>query len=396
VENEMTVTVDEQLQVNAPAEDQRPDRPGAPSHDVFVSYSTRDKPVADAVVSRLEQANIRCWIAPRDVMPGMVWAEAIIAALASSRLMVVVLSGAANESPQVIREVERAVASGAVVVPFRIESVEPTGAMAYYLAGEHWLDAMTPPLESHIGQLVRVAQTLLDRPQTEVAVAAEPAPVAVPQPATGSGGRRRMLVPGLVAAGLVVAIGGAAAFFAGLPGDAPGALASPTASAIPSAFASASAAPTIAPSAVASVVPSVAPTVAPTVAPVSGSAGVVTSLFDMEVGDCYTLGEGPLTSVLVVDCQQTHVLEVFALVNHGAGPGAAFPGNDAIAAYANDACMAPFEAYVGRDYQSSSYWIRTITPSAETWANGDREIICNVQMGSDGQATTGSARDSGQ
>jgi hypothetical protein len=205
-----------------------------------------------------------------------------------------------------------------------------------------------------------------------------------------------MLVPGLVAAGLVVAIGGAAAFFAGLPGDAPGALASPTASAIPSAFASASAAPTIAPSAVASVVPSVAPTVAPTVAPVSGSAGVVTSLFDMEVGDCYTLGEGPLTSVLVVDCQQTHVLEVFALVNHGAGLGAAFPGNDAIAAYANDACMAPFEAYVGRDYQSSSYWIRTITPSAETWANGDREIICNVQMGSDGQATTGSARDSGQ
>ena len=162
-------------------------RAGQPAHDVFVSYSTRDKPVADAIVSRLEQAGIRCWVAPRDVLPGTVWGEAIFQAIETTRLMVVVLSGEANESAHVHREVGRAVAKDVVVVPFRIESVEPTGAMAYYLAAEHWLDAMTPPLESHISKLVQVAQGLLDTAPTpsderreDEAMPAPPGPPAPP------------------------------------------------------------------------------------------------------------------------------------------------------------------------------------------------------------------------
>jgi hypothetical protein len=169
----------------------------APAHDVFVSYSARDKPVADAIVSRLEQEGVRCWVAPRDVIPGTVWADAIVQGIDTSRLMVVVLSGEANESRQVIREVERAVANDVVVVPFRIESVEPTGAMAYYLASEHWLDAMTPPLESHIARLVTVAHALLETAPPSAGVA--PA-VAAPEPPA----RRRVwplwLVAGLIAA----------------------------------------------------------------------------------------------------------------------------------------------------------------------------------------------------
>lgn len=154
---------------------------GSPAHDVFVSYSTHDKPVADAIVARLEQAGIRCWVAPRDVIPGEVWGEAILRAIQSSRLMVVVLSGAANESRQVIREVERAVAGDVVVVPFRIDESEPTGAMAYFLASEHWLDALTPPMEAHIAQLVTVTRALLaSRPPRTAAGTSAP---SIPTPA---------------------------------------------------------------------------------------------------------------------------------------------------------------------------------------------------------------------
>ncbi len=39
------------------------------AHDVFVSYSSNDKPTADALVATLEQQQIRCWVAPRDVTP---------------------------------------------------------------------------------------------------------------------------------------------------------------------------------------------------------------------------------------------------------------------------------------------------------------------------------------
>ena len=131
------------------------------AHDVFVSYSQHDKPVADAVVARLEQAGLRCWMAPRDVVPGTSWGDAIVDAIAAARLMVVVLSGSSNRSRQVIREVERAVASDVIILPFRVENVDPSGAMAYFLGTEHWLDALTPPLERHIDRLVQTVSLLL-------------------------------------------------------------------------------------------------------------------------------------------------------------------------------------------------------------------------------------------
>ncbi len=48
------------------------------AHDVFISYSTKDKSIADAICSILESTQIRCWIAPRDITPGVPFAEAII------------------------------------------------------------------------------------------------------------------------------------------------------------------------------------------------------------------------------------------------------------------------------------------------------------------------------
>ena len=42
------------------------------SHDIFVSYSSKDKAVADAIVSALENSGLRCWVAPRDVKPGAI------------------------------------------------------------------------------------------------------------------------------------------------------------------------------------------------------------------------------------------------------------------------------------------------------------------------------------
>ena len=199
---------------SATGEQPKPAR-GATAHEVFVSYSHRDKPVADAVVARLEQSGVRCWIAPRDVLPGSVWAQAIIQAISTTRLLVVVLSREANESPQVLREVERAIAAGVVVIPFRIEAVEPTDAMAYYLASQHWLDALTPPLDAHIAALVQVVEALCER-TSEPAAPARPeatdldgsldgvCPAAAAGARLGLGRTRRWL---LIAGGLLAVVG---------------------------------------------------------------------------------------------------------------------------------------------------------------------------------------------
>ncbi|MCJ7625258.1 MAG: toll/interleukin-1 receptor domain-containing protein [Anaerolineaceae bacterium] len=43
------------------------------SHDIFISYSSKDKIIADAAVAALEKNDIRCWYAPRDISPGAEW-----------------------------------------------------------------------------------------------------------------------------------------------------------------------------------------------------------------------------------------------------------------------------------------------------------------------------------
>ena len=133
------------------------------AHDVFISHSAKDKPVADAVCATLENGGVRCWIAPRDIVPGTQWGEAIIDAISSCQVMVLVFSSNANESQQIIREVERAVSKGIPVIPFRVEDVDPNKSLEYFISAPHWLDALTPPLEKHLGQLLSTIKLLLAR-----------------------------------------------------------------------------------------------------------------------------------------------------------------------------------------------------------------------------------------
>lgn len=134
------------------------------AHDVFISYSSRDKAIADAVCAALEAKRIRCWIAPRDVLPGTPYAQALSDALQGSRALVLVLSANANQSKHVIRELESAVSKGVAIVPFRIEDVRPAGSLEYYLQTIHWLDALSPPLEQHLRTLGDTVESLLSAP----------------------------------------------------------------------------------------------------------------------------------------------------------------------------------------------------------------------------------------
>lgn len=152
------------------------------AHDVFISYSTQDKSIADAVCATLEQNGIRCWIAPRDILPGREYADALVEALHGSRLLVLVFSSGANASVQVRQEVERAVSHGLIVLPFRIEDVPPNHAMELFIGGRHWLDALTPPLEAHLNELARTVKALLARSADEHAAAASAAPPWTPPP----------------------------------------------------------------------------------------------------------------------------------------------------------------------------------------------------------------------
>jgi hypothetical protein len=121
--------------------------------DVFISYANQDKQVADAICSALESKGIECWIGPRDILPGMNYAEALIHAIDESKIMVLVFSYNANNSPHVLREVERAVHSNISIIPFRIDETKPSEGVAYLVTTPQWLDASKPPLEKHFDLL---------------------------------------------------------------------------------------------------------------------------------------------------------------------------------------------------------------------------------------------------
>ena len=182
------------------------------AHEVFISHSSIDKSMADAVTAALEQAKIRCWIAPRDILPGASWGGAIVDAIETSKVMVIIFSANSNGSKQVMREVERAVQKDVVVVPFRVEEVTPSKDMEYFLSATHWLDAITPEMDSHLGNLVQTIQALLsDKPnaRTPQAAASSVSPttdVTSSSPGT-SKGKNWKLIGGLAAAVVLLVSG---------------------------------------------------------------------------------------------------------------------------------------------------------------------------------------------
>lgn len=110
--------------------------------DVFISHSSKDKEVADKIVSYLEERGLECWIAPRDIIPGMDWAASISTAISTSKVFLIIYSKNSSESSQVAREVSLAEAKKNVfVVPYKIDDTELTGTFEYFLTGSHWVTA---------------------------------------------------------------------------------------------------------------------------------------------------------------------------------------------------------------------------------------------------------------
>lgn len=139
------------------------------AHDVFISYSSSDKNAALAVLHGLEDAGIRCWMAPRDIKSGAIWAQSIMEGIEGARVLVVVFSASANRSANVLNEVDAAVRKGVTIVPLRIQDVMPEGAMEYHLRTRHWLDALTPDMAAHTARLAEQVRLVLggeagDRP----------------------------------------------------------------------------------------------------------------------------------------------------------------------------------------------------------------------------------------
>ncbi|MGB8463644.1 MAG: TIR domain-containing protein [Terrimicrobiaceae bacterium] len=168
------------------------------AHDVFISHSTEDKPAADAICAILEENGVRCWIAPRDIMPGADWGESIVKGIRSSRVVLLVFSTNANRSKQIKREVEIAADGGVTIVPLRIENILPAESFKYFLGNIHWLDALTPPLEKHLKEVAAKVKAILSTESVDSPGASQPSSPERPLPVQQPARRKAMPVIGVI------------------------------------------------------------------------------------------------------------------------------------------------------------------------------------------------------
>lgn len=121
-------------------------------HLVFISHSSGDKAIADAICHYLEAAGIRCWIAPRDINTSD-WAGSIMDGLRRSDVFVVVISHNSIPSPEVTKEVTEATHTCQYILPFKVDEEALSDRLRYHLGPCHWLDAVTPPMEKRLEEL---------------------------------------------------------------------------------------------------------------------------------------------------------------------------------------------------------------------------------------------------
>ena len=107
---------------------------------VFISHSSRDHNKAMALVQKLEVLDLTCWIAPRDIRPGQIWASSIMEGIASADALLVLCSEHVLEFDQVLREIERAAARHIPIVPARLSNITLVGALEYFLSDAQWID----------------------------------------------------------------------------------------------------------------------------------------------------------------------------------------------------------------------------------------------------------------
>ena len=127
--------------------------------DIFISHASKDFDQADRIRAKLEEKGLECWIAPRDIAPGMPYPEAIMQGLKQSPYMIVLLTPNANDSKFVLREVEFAISKNKRVFPLKFEEIPLAPSFSFFLDLVQHRQINQSNLNSTLDQITEIVQT---------------------------------------------------------------------------------------------------------------------------------------------------------------------------------------------------------------------------------------------
>ena len=120
---------------------------------IFISHYHDDNIIAKKICDALEEDGLRCWIAPRDILPGEDWAPAIMRGLSECDTMILVYTAGSNASRQVLHEVNTADTNGMKIMLLRLSGMELNPGLKYYLSTAHWYNAVDADFDSILPDL---------------------------------------------------------------------------------------------------------------------------------------------------------------------------------------------------------------------------------------------------
>jgi len=122
--------------------------------EVFISHSSKDADKAKEICCILEEKDVRCWMAPRDVPAGGSYGKEIMKAIRGCNIFLLLVSQNANVSEHVTTEIEIAFDAKKVIIPFMLEDVIYPEEIEYFLRRKQRIDAFKS-FEDSLNNLVK-------------------------------------------------------------------------------------------------------------------------------------------------------------------------------------------------------------------------------------------------
>lgn len=136
--------------------------------DVFICHSSKDAEVATNVCVALEKnSELECWIAPRNIIGGKLYAQEIIEAIEGAQVFVLIYSTNTNLSNHVLSELNCAFNAGKIILPFCVDDSKMSNIIMYYANPSQSVIGYPDP-EKHFAQLEEAVKRNIPELQKEL------------------------------------------------------------------------------------------------------------------------------------------------------------------------------------------------------------------------------------
>ena len=137
--------------------------------DIFISYSSAQRDIADEIRNKLEKVGIHCWMAPYSIPPGSSYQAEIPDALGNIQCVLLILSEEAEQSRWVQKEIGCTIGARHTLIPYKCSEYQPSSQFMFLLDGEQIFEQnISLDKETQLKELIIYLQNRLHNISNEV------------------------------------------------------------------------------------------------------------------------------------------------------------------------------------------------------------------------------------